>query len=211
MTATGNMSRAVVAEMCDRTDWPGYDKAEMLKYCKIVNEPDYLPLFFLRHVVEAAKLIRRYKGYLKATPAGRKLSRQPDLGALASILLHITFWRFNLAYLWGDRLAGWPQSDIGIILWSLSIAAHDWQTTDRLTRLCTIPVDSLLNAAWDIGSAEMEARILRPLTWFGLLEFRDAERESGQWMARRSYRKTALFDRLVSFDIQQSDSPRPHH
>jgi hypothetical protein len=97
MTATGNLSRAVVADMCDRTEWPGYDKAEMFKYCKVVNETDYLPLFFLRHVIEMAKLIRRYKGYLKATPAGRKMTQKSNLGVSTSILFHITFWRFNLA------------------------------------------------------------------------------------------------------------------
>jgi hypothetical protein len=108
-------------------------------------------------------------------------------------------------------MEGWPRSDIGIVLWSLSIAAHDWQTPERLTRLCTVPSSSLFDQPWDVGSSIMEARILQPLVWFGLLEFRDAEREPRRLFARRSYRKTSLFDRLVSFDIEQSVSPTPHH
>lgn len=65
MTATGNLSRGVVAEMCELFTWPEFDKAHAFQLHKVINEPDFLPLFFVRHVVEAAKLLRRYKGHLK--------------------------------------------------------------------------------------------------------------------------------------------------
>jgi hypothetical protein len=45
----------------------------------------------------------------------------------------------------------------------------------------------------------MEARILRPLTWFGLLECR-LETGSGP-VERHLYRKTPLFDRFLKFDV----------
>ena len=32
------------------------------------------------------------------------------------------------------------------------------------------PVIGVLESQWDVGSSAMEARILRPLVWFGLLE-----------------------------------------
>ncbi|MBM4225440.1 MAG: hypothetical protein FJ167_11830, partial [Gammaproteobacteria bacterium] len=73
LTATGNLSRGVVAEMCDLFTWPGFDKTEAFRLHKVINEPDFLPLFFVHHVAEAGKLLRRYKGYLKVTPAGRQL------------------------------------------------------------------------------------------------------------------------------------------
>jgi hypothetical protein len=211
LTATGNLSRAVVADMCDCTDWPGYDKAEMLKFCKVVNEPDYYPLFFLRHVLQAAKLLRRSKGHLKITTSGQKLLHDPGSGVLAAVLFHVTFWRLDLGYRTRNLLAGWPQSDIGILLWSLSVAAHDWQPGERLTRLCTIPVNSLFERTWDIGSSVLEGDILQPLVWFGLLEFRGAERQPGHMVERRSFRKTPLFDGLVSFDIALSAPADPRH
>jgi hypothetical protein len=49
-TATGNLSRSVVAEMYDRFARPGFDKANDFPFHKVINEPDFLPLFFLRHL-----------------------------------------------------------------------------------------------------------------------------------------------------------------
>jgi hypothetical protein len=46
----------------------------------------------------------------------------------------------------------------------------------------------------------MEARILRPLTWFGLLECR-AETGSAP-VEGHLYRKTPLFDRFLKFNVQ---------
>ena len=100
----------------------------------------------------------------------------------------------------------WPQRDIGILLWSLSVAASDWQTPEKLTRLCTIPVNEILQASWDTGSLMMEARILRPLVWFGLLDHRAEKTPRSGFAERHFYRKTPLFDRFLIFDVQ-TDQP----
>jgi hypothetical protein len=42
---------------------------------------------------------------------------------------------------------------------------------------------------------------LRPLLWFGLLEHREDEKDPGHFERRHLYRKTALFDRFLSFDV----------
>jgi hypothetical protein len=47
LTATGNLSRAVVAEMIEFVEWPGLDKSELFQFHKVVNEPDFLPLHFV--------------------------------------------------------------------------------------------------------------------------------------------------------------------
>ena len=44
LTATGNLSRAAVAEMCKLIDWPDYDQADAFRFNKVINEPDFLPL-----------------------------------------------------------------------------------------------------------------------------------------------------------------------
>jgi len=60
--------------MCDLFTWPGFDKTEAFRLHKVINEPDFLPLYFVRHLVETAGLMRQRKGYLKATlPDGRSL------------------------------------------------------------------------------------------------------------------------------------------
>jgi hypothetical protein len=202
MTTTGNLSRGVVAEMRDLFTWPEFDKVNAFQLHKVINEPDFLPLLFVRHVAEAGKLLRKHKGYLKATPAGRQMLEEPNLQALQAVLFHIALWHLDLGYLGRGLYYGWPQRDAGIVLWSLSIAANDWQSRERLTRLCTIPIDGVLDKPWDTLSYAMEARILRPLQWFGLLEHRKDETDPGRFEMRHFYRKTSLFDRFLSFDVR---------
>ena len=121
--------------------------------------------------------------------------------ALQATLFHITFWHADLSYLGRGLHGSWPQQDIGVVLWSLSVAATNWQTPEKLTRLCTIPRPEILTTTWDTGSAAMEGRILRPLFWFGLIEHR-AEKMPGSRLAKRHlYRKAPLFDRLLAFDV----------
>jgi hypothetical protein len=209
MTATGNLSRGVVAQMCDLFTWPGFDKTEAFRLHKVINEPDFLPLFFVRHVAEAGKLVRRDKGHLKVTPAGRKLLKEPHQKALQAVLFHLALWRLDLGYLGRGLHHGWPQHDIGIVLWSLSIAANDWQPPERLTRMCTIPINGVLESSWDTGSHAMEATVLRPLRWFGLLDYRQDDIPERRFEKRHLYRKTPLFDRFLSFNVKlEAAGPR---
>jgi hypothetical protein len=48
----------------------------------------------------------------------------------------------------------------------------------------------------------MEARVLQPLLWFGLLEHRSEKIPERRFAARHFYRKASLFDRLLAFDIE---------
>jgi hypothetical protein len=48
----------------------------------------------------------------------------------------------------------------------------------------------------------MEARILRPLLWFGLLEYRSEGISTAGYGKRHLYRKTALFDWFVELAVQ---------
>jgi hypothetical protein len=210
-TAMGNLSRAVVAEMLERFTWPDFDKNEFSGICKVINESDFLALLFVRRVAEAARLLRRYKGHFRATPAGRRMSREPNLRALQAVLFHSAFWHLELGYVSLNLHGDWPQRDAGIVLWCLSVAAHDWQSRERLTRLCTIPVEGHLNMTWDTASFAMDEQILRPLTWFGLLEEKQGELEPGQIVARRLYRKTELFDRFLLFDVRPTTPSTPRH
>jgi hypothetical protein len=132
-------------------------------------------------------------------------------GPLQAVLFHVAFWHLNLAYFDRYSLDSWPQGEVGIILWSLSASAHDWLPRETLTRLCTSPVIDVLEWEWDLGSSAMEARILRPLLWFGLLESRTEPRSATEVVDRRLYRKASLFDRLVKFDVQVEGSDIRHY
>ena len=209
LTATGNLSRAVVADMCDIFDWPDFNKEERFRLNKVTNETDFLPLFFIRHVAQFAKLVHRRKGYMKVTTAGRSILKRRE--ALQAVLFHTAFWNMDLGDLGRGLHSGWPQGDIGVVLWSLSVAANTWQPRDRLTRLCTIPNNGVLNSTWDSGSLAMEANILRPLLWFGLLELKQEEIEGDKINRLNLYRKTPLFDRFCSFDVTLDGADSHRH
>src|SRR5229473_2813691 len=200
LTASGNLSRAFVTEMCGAFKWPGYDKAEEFRFNLVINEPDFLPLHFLRILCQRARLLRRHRGTLRLTQVGKRVLTAPGRGGLQAILFHITFWLTNLAYFDRIPLASWPLSDIGIVLWSLSTSALGWETPERLMRLCTVPVIGVLEAEREFPTWAFEARVLRPLNWFGLLESRQDESVDSE-PARPRYRKTPFFDRLVSFEV----------
>jgi hypothetical protein len=57
----------------------------------------------------------------------------------------------------------------------------------------------------------MEARILRPLLWFGLLEYRSEKIPDTRFGARHYYRKAPLFDRLLAFDVKMDFVGGPRH
>jgi hypothetical protein len=202
LTATGNLSRAVVEEMFGIIQAPDYDKAELLRFQKVINEPDLLPLHLVRILTQAAKLFRTHRGKLLPTPLARRMLAAEQHGPLQALLFHVALWHMNLAYFDGYPLDSWPQSEVGVILWSLSTSAHDWLPRETLTRLCASPVIGVLESQWDFGSSAMEARILRPLVWFGILEARTGGRSAKELVEPRLYRKAPLFDRFVKCDVQ---------
>ena len=205
LTATGNLSRAVVEEMCGIIQAPDYDKAELLRFQKVINEPDLLPLHFIRILTQAAKLSRTHRGKLLPTPLARRMLAAEQHGPLQALLFHVALWHMNLAYFDGYPLDSWPQSEVGVILWSLSASAHDWLPRETLTRLCTSPVIDVLEWEWDLGSSAMEARILRPLVWFGLLEPRTEPRSPTEVMLNSpEYQSVRFLSRRSSGDPEAS-------
>ena len=189
LTATGNLSRAVVEEMFGIIQAPDYDKNELLRFQKVINEPDFLPLHFVRMLAQTAKLVRTHRGKLVATPLGRRILGLEQHGPLQALLFHVAFWHLNLAYFDGYPIDSWPQGEVGIILWSLSASAHDWLPRETLTRLSASPVIGVLESQWDVGSSAMEARILRPLVWFGLLEIANRTEVGDRGGRRRRARR----------------------
>jgi hypothetical protein len=211
LTATGNLSRAVVAEMCKLIEWPDYDQADAFRFNKVINEPDFLPLHVVRQLAQAATLVRTQLGKLIATPLGKSMLSDTEQGALLAILFHLAFWHMDLGYFGRGVLSSWPQADVGVVLWSLSVCANEWQSPDKLTRLCTIPEPAMFSQTWDRTPYAMEAKILRPLLWFGLLEHRSEEIPGSRFGQQYFYRKAELFERLLAFDVDVDRSEGARH
>jgi hypothetical protein len=144
--------------------------------------------------------VRTQRGKLVATPLGKSMLSDIRRGSLPAILCHLALWHMDLGYFGRGLLGSWPQTDIGIVLWSLSVSAGDWQSSEKLTRLCTIPEPAMFSGTWDRTSYAMEARILRPLLWLGLLEHRSEKSADSRFGEHHFYRKAALFDRMFTFD-----------
>lgn len=201
LTATGNLTRATVADMIPQMEWQRFDKADMYRFNKVINEPDFAPLHIVRVTALSAGLLRARRGRLVVTKSGRDMLSPGQRGALLACLATTMFWKRSLAEYGRDILGAWPQSDIGVVLWSLGVSATDWQSPDALARLCTIPVNGILEADWDIGATLLEARILRPLLWLGLIEHRQEAIPGSPFGRRHFYRKMPLFDKLITFDV----------
>jgi len=209
LTATGNLSRATVADMCKLIEWPNYDQANAFRLNKVINEPDFLPLHVVGQLAQAATLVSVKRGKLVATPLGKSI--HAERGSLLAVLFHLALWRMDLSYFGRGLFGSWPQADAGVVLWSLSVCANDWQSAEKLTRLCTIPEPAMFSETWDRMPYAMEARILRPLLWFGLLEHRTEKLPSSRFGEHHFYRKSELFDRLLAFDVQVDLSEGAQH
>jgi hypothetical protein len=185
--------------MFEMMEWPGLDKEGAFQFHRVINEPDFLPVHFVRVLLQGTKLLRKDRDKLVPTRLGKTMLAAERYGALQALLFQIAFWHLNLGYFDRNPVQSWPQNDIGIVLWSLSASANEWLTPEKLTRLCTVPVIGVLEAASDLGAFAMESRVLRPLTWFGLME-RRWEGKTGLGEPRL-YRKTPLFDRFLQFRV----------
>ena len=210
LTATGNLSRSVVAEMIEVVEWPGLNKDELFKLNKVINEPDFLPVHFVRVLLQGMKLVRVQRDKLVPTRLGKEMLVPGRHGALQALLAHVALWHLNLGYFDRNPIEAWPQNHTGVVLWCLSVSANDWMDREILTRLCTVPVLQVVESKWDFGSFAMESRVLKPLLWFGLLDSRSERSETNRVNDRRLYRKSLLFDRFVKFNVQV-EQPATRH
>jgi hypothetical protein len=61
---------------------------------------------------------------------------------------------------------------VGIVPWCLSVAGEGWFLSEELMRTCTVWEPTLDEGHPDFPAYAFESRVLRPLTWFGLLDMR---------------------------------------
>ena len=207
MTPAGNLPRAAVAAMEEAMAWPGRDPADARRGGKVLNEADFRQLHFLRILAEMAGLAERERGRLRVTNLGRHIL-DGDTGGLQALLFHIVFWRSDLSPFGHGLLGAWPQDHIGVVLWSLSVAADSWQPPETLSRACTVPCDEIFEAERDIASLLLQARILAPLHWFGLVEHRGEDERTG---ASGEWRKSELFGRFLKFEVRLEDAVATRH
>ena len=206
----GNLKMTDVTRLRALMSWPGMEATEQLRAGKKYREQAVGELHLLRQVVEGAGLLSASALWFELTPLGRAMLEPGARGALQALLFRQAFWRMDLSEYVSGRPRGlpgwWPQGDIGIVLWSLSGVGDEWRNTDTLTTLCTVPDDDIAAARRPVAATMFARHILDPLRWFGLVEcsLEELPREL-------LWRKTALFDRFLSFDVGLVDRGAAGH
>lgn len=210
LTAAGFLKRADVWHVFDQTEWPGYDKATTLAMNKVINEQDAYGVLFTRVALQAAGLLRKRAGVLRATRVAKTMLADEAAPALLGELFQAVFWKMNLQDFDRNPLEFWPQHHAGLVLWCLSVTAHEWSSADHLTPACTIMDTIGEPVAHDLPGFAMVTRILRPLIWLGLMENRNRKRASSS-MGDEDFRKTSLFDQMLSFEVEMIDEGYVRH
>ncbi|MCZ8035914.1 MAG: hypothetical protein O9288_14275 [Novosphingobium sp.] len=200
LTPAGALKRVDVWHVFDQTEWPGYDKAATLAVNKVINEDDAYGVLFTRIALQAAGLLRKRSGVLKASKAGKALLAPEAAPALLAELFEAVFWKVNLQDFDRNPIEFWPQHHMGVILWSLSVTAHGWSGVADLMSACTI-METLEDVARpDLPEFAMVSRVLRPLTWLGVLEGQKQKRQSG-WGFDDAFRTAPVLAQLVAFEV----------
>ena len=209
-TEKGHFGRDMVASMREAMTWPGMEATEQYRTGKTLREGDVWELHLLHRLMELAGLMdgRAFLG--QVTSLGHEMREPGRRRALQALLFRHLFWRADLSQFvetFPRGLPGrWPQDDIGVILWGLSNVAGEWQSVDTLRALTAVRDDAVAKMHWNAEGTMFVGRVLGPLRWFGLLEYRGPPD-----MAEVGWRKTPLFDRFLSFDVRLArDRGAPH-
>ncbi|CAN5453828.1 hypothetical protein BH23BAC3_BH23BAC3_24240 [soil metagenome] len=204
LTKTGNLQRKSITELMTVCNWPeGYLEA-VIRHNKVVNEHDIWLLHSTRILLEAAGLIRKYKGKLKAVKKLSGLSLSSRSGELYRHLFITYFQKINISYL-TNNIYEYPnvQENTPFALYRLQQLAGDWVSIRELEEKIFIPMayddiairaNSYTKTGWLVYSL-----MLKPLELFGLIETRKTGDEPEWSYHPDQCRKTPLFDKFISF------------
>ena len=210
LTDKGHFGRDMVAAMREAMTWPGMEATEQFRAGKALREGDVWELHLLHRLMDLAGLVEGEAVLCQLTPLGREMLEPGRRGALQALLFRHLYWHADLSEhveTFPRGLPGrWPQDDIGVILWGLSNVAGEWQSADTLRTLTAVRDMSVAGLHWNAEGTMFAGRVLGPLRWFGLLEYRGPPET-----AEVGWRKTPLFDRFLSFEVEFFQKGRTGH
>lgn len=208
ITKLGNFYRKCVEWSAEEFQWPGYEPAELYSVNKVLNEPDFPPLFLIHEILLSARLIRHYKGQAKLTKAGSgMIGRYGDLQvALTEYMLrspigddpqaNAVFWNLeHIMRVIGSSLCGW-----------ITVAEFSEQAIP--TEL--FPTRGSLSGRFE-ACLFVAHEIVRPLSWLGLLDDGNLKQKPHVRLEERLVRKTALFDQFVRLIVPTADGGQRVH
>jgi hypothetical protein len=198
LTKSGAFYRKFVTWAAEEFRWPGHEVEKLYVVNRVLNEPDFFPLATIHELLIGARLLRHYGGKGVATKAGKAMLG--DFGGLQAELFETYFLALDHgAY---DRFPmEHDEPDIAHCLGIVHSRLDDWVSTGELAGWC-MPLDLIRSSRFSPvhdASYYMVFRLVRPLLWLGMVEEQEVAEKGRISIEDRRYRKTPLFDRLVSF------------
>jgi hypothetical protein len=209
-TPKGNLNRKFVTALAAQLPAGEEGYASALEYFgkRQVNEQDARGIHIARVVLTCARFIAREHTTIRITHQGRLLLPDDRAGELYERLFRAFFRTFNLAYLDGLPVGGDYQNLVGLGLFYLHTFSDQWRKVEYVGDL--LAPRPLLPELADLPESTKpylipRSRLLRPLEWFGLVEFRVVGKKG--YTDIEEVRKTPLFDRFISFDLGPTPTP----
>ena len=210
-TATGNLTRAFVAQLFDRLTLAAPTRESIRKVCKVLNEQDVWPLHLARVVAECAGLVVRRNKRFQLTKAGRSSLPDDQAGVLFRRLFLAYFRRFDLHYDFHLRHVPGIQETMAVILWRLDAVARDWTPVRGLASQLLLPgvlqqLHAAMTSTYDTEELILGGYVLDPLFDLGLIERKDP----GDWPAvteKDTIRVSPLWRKFITFGPQPGCAP----
>ena len=207
LTTSGNLKRAFVAQMFDLLDMANAERDSIRRVCKVINEIDVFPLHVARIVCHSAGLLTPRKGRLVAGRAAKGLLGDDKAGALYGKLFDALFRKIDLAYF--DRIdveARGVQITLPYVLYRFRRL-----DIDKEHAVLPLSADVFLPAVReelgpsteyvDRPSWVLTARVLRPLSWLGLVDVITQIGDQPPSLREGCVRRLPLFDAFLRFNI----------
>lgn len=193
-TARGNLTRRVVRELISECDISSLPEDLQL------NEQDVAQIHIPRVICQLGGLLRRRGRKFHLTKRGRRLLEPRRAGELYRHLFDTFFRKFNLAYLDGSVENHALQDTVAFTLYALSRQQSGWQSIQTLAPRILLP--AAFEAALDFGEEQPAwqayTRVLLPMYYFGLLEFRMVKKEGHH---DRQFRPSSLFRSFIHVSL----------
>lgn len=204
-TVTGNLNRKSVKLLFDKLDIEADSRDDIIRYNKVVNEEDVFPLHIIKIVCDAAELIHKRSKRIIFKTNHHNLLADEKAGELYYLLFNAFFKKFNLGYL--DRLPDLTglQETISYSFYRLSTICNEYKKVEALYHLILLPkvienID-MIDLPLLYKTIFIEARIIKPLEEFGLLECQRTE--ENYFSKIKTVKKTGLYDQFMKFRVKR--------
>lgn len=207
LTKMGAFDRKFCHWAAENFSWKEYSEEYLLRFQKVLNEDDVMPVLVLHHLFFAMKLGRNIKGKFKFSRKSQK--RLEDKTAFFNELSNFYLFRFN--HLGYQRRPFIAPGNWDIFLNVINVEAHreGISEADLVETLYGIRKDDPDRMAYFDYSSFLLWSVLNPLHWLGYLE---AVENGNQPFERvRIYFKSPLWRKCFRLDTDQDLRPDIFH